>query len=700
MAIKEIKYSDVEQRAQTIKTYIDEASAKTLTEAGSYTDEQVSVAKAYTDEKIGSIPAPDIPAALPQKYEAFEIQLPQGTNNNLEGEAPAWVEYHKTLWEGSEALTESDSGASFVSNVVLYWDAPRGYSLLITVDGAEKELKFAGVQSSQGTSWATWSYSENGTVAIQAKSFGRRNGGYWNNTSTVDVYCPSGSAYIGKAMTKVRYGRKQYSYILQNPYVVLQRPTEAEATRFNTMCQNLFKQKAKVRFTLTEREIEANYVNLSEELATTSYSEGDSGLTWLNVISDRVPLKVGSDVTDDMPQCIKGILEIEYTDTDAVKECVYTKIPGESYTMRIGDFAIEEASALDYYFDGAFLFPDNTQLQATFTYRTAAGVEKSINAKTRYGAFDGGEPSWLPIFDLSELFGQSANTVLALFYTNMAVENAAMGGRPITTITISDTVRTFADANDEIIMSAILALVPTSLPQTYVKKNIVLASDGWTADTSLPIDTTARYGIGSANEAKIADGDFAYLLPITTEKAAQWRADYSSGPVGSGTAMTNMPGVKAEDSENAVTFRWSEDFGVRVEVKTDGLYAYGSVRGGVFEKLSADVAKYHQTITDSDIVVKSEVTIDLNEDNGKIAGQSGLQRELSKSNGSLVLIANKQPTSAIVGTMSIMSTSSEGVAMVRGIISGEATSLTLTASNGDAYVVSVSDEGQIVLTKQ
>lgn len=465
MAIKEIKYGDVEQRAQTIKTYIDEASAKALTEAGSYTDKQVSVAKAYTDEKIGSIPAPDIPAALPQKYEAFEIQLPQGTNYNLEGEAPAWVEYHKTLWEGSETLTESDSGASFVSNVVLYWDAPRGYSLLITVDGAEKELKFAGVQSSQGTRWATWSYSENGTVAIQAESFGQRNGGYWNNTSTVDVYCPSGSAYIGKAMTKVRYGRKQYSYILQNPYVVLQRPTEAEATRFNTMCQNLFKQKAKVRFTLTEREIEANYVNLSEELVTTSYSEGDSGLTWLNVISDRVPLKVGSDVTDDMPTCIKGVLEVEYTDEEATKECVYDKIQGESYTFKIGDFNHEESSAFDYYFNGAILIPfSNAQIQASFTYRPVSGTEKSVQVKSM--VYDG---QMLPYFDISELFGQAANTVTAVITSNTAVENSDVGGRPVTTIALPSNIQNFTDANDEIMVGGILTLMPSSLPQTNVE---------------------------------------------------------------------------------------------------------------------------------------------------------------------------------------------------------------------------------------
>ncbi len=665
MAIKEIKYGDVEQRAQTIKTYIDEASAKAVTEAGSYTDEQVSAAKAYTDEKIGSIPAPDIPAALPQKYEAFEIQLPQGTNYHFEGEAPAWVEYHKTLWKGSETLTESDSGASFVSNVVLYWDAPRGYSLLITVDGAEKELKFAGVQSSQGTRWATWSYSENGTVAIQAKSFGQRNGGYWNNTSAVDVYCPSGSAYIGKAMTKVRYGRKQYSYILQNPYVVLQRPTEAEATRFNTMCQNLFKQKAKVRFTLTEREIEANYVNLSEELVTTSYSEGDSGLTWLNVISDRVPLKVGDDVTDDMPTCIKGILEVEYTDEEATKECVYDKIQGESYTFKIGDFNHKESSAFDYYFNGAALIPwDNAQLQSVFTYRPVSGTEKTITAKS---LINNGQ--MLPYFDISELFGQAANTVMAMLISNRAIENEAMLGRPVTTVTLTRNVQSFTDANDEIMISQILTLMPENLPQTYKKKAVTLATSGWSGTNQIPVVDWIRFGSAFSTKSKIAYGDFSYLLPITEENASLWRASYKSGSSGSETTLNNQPGSKMTGFQDRVTFNWPGGTGMAIQVTADGLYAYGYNNGGSMISLSANVTLYNLSLTDTDVKVNSEIRFTLDEANGKLAGQFGLKKTIDKEAGKLTFTADTLPTSAITGTLEIGDTSTEGAAFVEGITS-------------------------------
>lgn len=794
MAIKEIKYGDVEQRAQTIKTYIDEASAKALTEAGSYTDEQVSVAKAYTDEKIGGIPAPDIPAALPQKYEAFEIQLPQGTNYNLEGEAPAWVEYHKTLWEGSETLTESDSGASFVSNVVLYWDAPRGYSLLITVDGAEKELKFAGIQSSQGTRWATWSYSENGTVAIQAKSFGQRNGGYWNNTSTVDVYCPSGSSYIGKAMTKVRYGRKQYSYILQNPYVVLQRPTEAEATRFNTMCQNLFKQKAKVRFTLTEREIEANYVNLSEELVTTSYSEGDSGLTWLNVISDRVPLKVGSDVTDDMPTCIKGVLEVEYTDEEATKECIYDKIQGESYTFKIGDFNHKESSSFDYYFNGAALIPwDNAQLQAAFTYRPVSGTEKTITAKS---LINNGQ--MMPYFDISELFGQAANTVAAMLISNRAIENVAMDGRPVTTVTLPSNVQSFTDANDEIMVSVILTLMPESLPQTYKKKAVTLATSGWTSHSS---DVSKIWRTAFA-----ADGFEANVFDKTYNIKAGDAVVYSiNGSQTSQTVNYNEQGkywyvaLPAYGSKLQYIQFNAVPTAVNVFVASNTSSSVKVVSGYVQSLVIISIGGVQvsdsviQSYTDTDVKVNSEIRFTLDEANGKIAGQFGLKKTIGKEAGKLTFTADTLPTSAITGTLEIGETSTEGTAFVEGITSGtdttgfvkateentftktqtfngtetqagiktnaidnengnrvvyfngekqmfgsgaipaqvrtseqrlklerpvsggtgteivevanladvgHATSLTLTAPNGDIYVVSVGDDGQIVLTKQ
>ena len=168
MAIKEIKYSDVEQRAQTIKTYVDEAAEAAKTRANAYTDEQI--------KNIPAPPAPDIPTALPQKYEAFKVQLVQGDIS--EGEDPMWSEYHKTLWSGSEVLTNSSATtqAHFITDTVLFWNSPRKYNLLITINGTEKEFVFEGEHNQYGTNWVIWQLKENNVVVAEAECFGRGNG--------------------------------------------------------------------------------------------------------------------------------------------------------------------------------------------------------------------------------------------------------------------------------------------------------------------------------------------------------------------------------------------------------------------------------------------------------------------------------------------------------------------------------------------
>ena len=199
-----IKYKDFEKREQLRKDYMDKAAEAAKTQANAYTDEQI--------RNIPAPPAPDIPTALPQKYEAFKIQLVQG--NISEGEDPMWSEYHKLLWNGSQVLTNSSATladkAHFVTDTVLYWRSPRKYNLLITINGAEKEFVFEGEHSQYGTNWVIWQLKENDVVVAEAECIGSGNGQYYNNTSTVFVYCPDGSSYIGQTMTSARYGKKQY----------------------------------------------------------------------------------------------------------------------------------------------------------------------------------------------------------------------------------------------------------------------------------------------------------------------------------------------------------------------------------------------------------------------------------------------------------------------------------------------------------
>ena len=141
MAIKEIKYSDVEQRAQKIKTNIDKAEEAAKTQANAYTDEQI--------RNIPAPPAPDIPTALPQKYEAFKVQLVQGKVSQSTNQM--WEEYHKPLWNGNIVLTTGTWDNSFVTDTIIDYPEVRKYSLLFTVGGVEKELKYVSSSTEYNT---------------------------------------------------------------------------------------------------------------------------------------------------------------------------------------------------------------------------------------------------------------------------------------------------------------------------------------------------------------------------------------------------------------------------------------------------------------------------------------------------------------------------------------------------------------------
>lgn len=672
MAIKEIKYSDVEQRAQTIKTYVDEAAEAAKTQANAYTDEQI--------RNIPAPPAPDIPTALPQKYEAFKVQLVQG--NISEGEDPMWSEYHKPLWNGSQVLTNSSATlankAHFVTDTVLYWRSPRKYNLLITINGTEKEFVFEGEHNQYGTNWVIWQLKENDVVVAEAECIGAGNGQYYNNTSTVYVYCPDGSSYIGQTMTAARYGKKQYVYSLMNPAAILQYPSETENTRFLTMCKSIATKNAKLKLTLTDNVIEANYSNISNELVTTDYVNGDNRIRWIGIVADRKPLAVGTYIYEDMKTCIKGVLEVEYTDEEATKECVYDKIQGESYTFKIGDFNHEESSAFDYYFNGAILIPfDTAQIQANFTYRPVSGTEKNVQVKSMVN-----NGQMLPYFDISELFGQAANTVMAIITSNTAIENVDMGGRPVTTISLTSNIQNFTDANDEIMVGQILTIMPSSLPQTYKKKAVTLATSGWHGEQTDAWNGAAYIKDGTQsfqlNKNCMAFGAKMTIKTSSTsttltgtlsENGTQWT--YPQTRIDSLTTITRATLI---DSEVTITFSSMSGktyTSISFEGDTEPRYAY----------------------TDADVKVNSEVRLILDEDNGKLAGQFGLKKTIDKEAGKLTFTADTLPTSAITGTLEIGETSTEGAAFVDGIATsvngGEA------SSGGTVTSVSVKMNGSV-----
>lgn len=674
-----IKYKDFEKREQLRKDYIDKAAEAAKTQANAYTDEQI--------RNIPAPPAPDIPTALPQKYESFKIQLVQG--NISEGENPMWSEYHEILWNGSEVLTNSSATtkAHFVTDTVLYWRSPRKYNLLITINGTEKEFVFEGEHNQYGTNWVIWQLKENDVVVAEAECIGRGNGQYYNNTSTVYVYCPDGSPYIGQTMTSARYGKKQYLYSLTNPAAILQYPSETENTRFLTMCKSIATKNAKLKLTLTDNVVEANYANISNELVTTDYVGVDYRIRWIGIVADRVPNKAnGTDINDDMPTCIKGVLEVEYTDEEATKECVYDKIQGESYTFKIGDFNHEESSAFDYYFNGAALIPwDNAQLQAIFTYRPVSGAEDRIQVKSLVN-----NGQMLPYFDISELFGQAANTVTATLISNAAIENVDMMFRPVTTISLTSNIQNFTDANDEIMVSQILTLTPESLPQTYKKKAVTLATSGWSGDTVL-WEGSHSYNNLVINTPQSLFGNIEF-------RAAGMLVDFGAGYTKAkltfnaekSTAQYDYYEVTTADYERAYVYSNN------TQIKLVNTRGAGST---VYKVTSSYLNSFTFAYTDADVKVNSEVRFTLDEDNGKLAGQFGLKKTIDKEAGKLTFTAVTLPTSAITGTLEIGETSTEGAAFVDGISSDtdmpkrttEDTTLTAAGWANNQQEVSVGD---------
>ncbi len=649
-----IKYKEFEKREQLRKDYIDKAAEAAKTQANAYTDEQI--------RNIPAPPAPDIPTALPQKYEAFKVQLVQGEVSQSTNQT--WEEYHKPLWNGNIVLTTGTWDNSFVTDTIIDYPEVRKYSLLLTVGGVEKELKYV----SSSTEYNTYACTENGTVVLNAavQKMNVRNN-YYNNTTTVYVYCPTGSALIGQSLTAARYGKKQYVYTLMYPEAVLQQSSETENARFLTMCKSIATKNAKLKLTLTDNVIEANYANISNELVTTDYVNGDNRIRWIGIVADRVPNKAnGTDIHDDMPTCIKGVLEVEYTDEEATKECVYDKIQGESYTFKIGDFNHDESSAFDYYFNGAILIPfSNAQIQASFTYRPVSGTEKSIQVKSMVN-----NGQMLPYFDISELFGQAANTVMAIITSNTAVENVDMGGRPVTTISLTSNIQNFTDANDEIMVGSILTLIPSSLPQTYKKKAVTLATSGWHGE-----QTDAWNG-----SAYIKDGTQSFQL---NKNCMAFGAKMT---IKTSSTSTTLTGTLSEDGT-----KWTYP-----QTRVDSLTTITSatlIDNEVTMTFSSFSAKTYTSIsfegdtepryalTDADVKVNSEVRFTLDKANGKLAGQFGLKKTIDKEAGKLTFTADTLPTSAITGTLEIGETSTEGAAFVDGII--EPSSVPTTVAKTD-----------------
>ena len=206
---------------------------------------------------------------------------------------------------------------------------------------------------------------------------------------------------------------------------------------------------------------------------------------------------------------------------------------------------------------------------------------------------------------------------------------------------------------------------PTSLPQTYKKKAVTLATSGW--------ETITQNKIGSYTG--------------NVEKFSSRNAGKTDLPITKSTSIFIMSSLEpsimhkmAYYGEGSYTWYWDYTYAsgqyIKLSIsKTSGAMTFepnftaDSFTVDFFANVGPASA-YIYNYTDTDVKVNSEVRFTLDEANGKLAGQFGLKKTIDKEAGKLTFTANTLPTSAISGTLEIGETSTEGAAFVEGVNEG------------------------------
>ena len=226
---------------------------------------------------------------------------------------------------------------------------------------------------------------------------------------------------------------------------------------------------------------------------------------------------------------------------------------------------------------------------------------------------------------------------------------------------------------------------PSSLPQTYKKKAVTLATSGWVADNNLPLSFPIA---ADSSKTTVIYGDFSAYRLITDK--TKWNCSYT---------LTKSDGSKKN-------YNWQSAYKIEVGTRYPETYVYfKDSHAGTYSEypvlvrvydnrieispmgtisltsLGAGIAFQKQSYTDADVKVNSEVRFTFDEKNGKLAGQFGLKKTIGKEAGKLTFTADTLPTSAISGTLEIGETSTEGAAFVEGI--SEPSSVPATVAKTD-----------------
>ena len=213
---------------------------------------------------------------------------------------------------------------------------------------------------------------------------------------------------------------------------------------------------------------------------------------------------------------------------------------------------------------------------------------------------------------------------------------------------------------------------PTSLPQTYKKKEVTLATSGWEQGTVI-VRSENENG-DSINLSTTYGKIYPYssdLREIVKTKATQIKLLNASYNNTNSKVFENQinPLTGGNETATSVTYYDNSYYGTVCAWFFSNCIGIQSTdnRQATFMALLWKSDLYTQSHTDADVKVNSEVRFTLDKANGKLAWQFGLKKTIDKEAGKLTFTADTLPTSAISGTLEIGETSTEGAAFVDGI---------------------------------